>query len=190
VPLIPYARLSHFGILVHEMDRMVAFYSRILGLTLSDRGPGPRGDGEYAFLSRDPAEHHQVVFKTGRKKDAPSQIVQMSFEMGSLADLRVMHGVVVTDEEATEVETRAHGISWSLYFKDPEQNIIEAFVTSPWYIPAPSAVPFDFSMTDEQIFHTVQEAVKKRPGYKPFRQWSEEAEKRMLETGAWPARQP
>jgi catechol 2,3-dioxygenase len=186
MPLVPYARLSHVGILVCNIERMISFYTRILGLTISDRGPSPRGDGDYAFLSRDPKEHHQVVFLTGRRADVPSQIVQLSFELDNLASLRAMHAIVAADGEATDIQTRAHGIAWSMYFKDPEGNILETFVPSPWYIPAPAAVPFDFSMTDDQIFFSVRDALKQRPGYRTYREWSEEASKRMLEAGVWP----
>jgi catechol 2,3-dioxygenase len=183
--IIPYARLSHVGILVRDIDTMINFYSRVLGLMVSDRGVGGPSKAEYAFLSRDPMEHHQVVFMTGRQKDVPSQIVQMSFEMGSLPDLRRMHDIVKADNEASDIQTRAHGIAWSLYFKDPEENIVETFVPSPWYVPAPSAVPFDFSMTDAEIFASVGEKVKQRTGYKSHNAWREEAEKRMLEAGVW-----
>jgi catechol 2,3-dioxygenase-like lactoylglutathione lyase family enzyme len=37
--------LSHFGINVTDVDRMADFYTRVLGLLVSDRGPldnGPR----------------------------------------------------------------------------------------------------------------------------------------------------
>lgn len=181
---IPYARLSHVGITVHDLDRMVAFYQRILGFTLSDRGPGPFG--EYAFLSRDPNEHHQIVFVTGRPAGMPSQIVQLSLELNSLADLRTMHAILGADNEVTDIQTRAHGIAWSMYFKDPEENIVETFVTSPWYVPAPSAVPFDFTMTDQEIFENVRDAVTQRPGYKTYQHWKDEAAERMLASGAWP----
>jgi catechol 2,3-dioxygenase len=187
--IIPYARLSHLGILVKDLDKMIDFYCRIIGLTLSDRGKpsgGPGVNQEYAFLSRDPMEHHQVVLVTGRNPDVPSQIVQMSFEMGSLPDLRAVHDLIKKDKDVTNIQTRAHGIAWSLYFDDPEQNILEMFVATPWYVPAPSVIPFDFSMTNEQIFTHVGEEAKKRPGYKPHNTWREEAEKRMLMAGVWP----
>lgn len=181
---IPYARLSHIGITVRDLDRMVAFYRRVLGFLVSDRGRGPHGD--YAFLSRDPNEHHQIVLVTGRPEGMPSQIVQLSLELNSLADLRAMHAILAADNEVTDIQTRAHGISWSMYFKDPEENIVETFVASPWYVPAPSAVPFDFAMSDREIFDSVRDQVKQRPGYKPYQDWKDEAAIRMLDAGLWP----
>ena len=34
--------LGHFGIFVRDMPRMVDFYSGVLGLTVTDRGPNDR----------------------------------------------------------------------------------------------------------------------------------------------------
>ena len=57
---------THVGIHVTDMDRMVDFYSRVVGFAVSDRGPRLTGGGEIAFMTRDPREHHQLVLATGR----------------------------------------------------------------------------------------------------------------------------
>ena len=184
---VPYASLSHVGISVWDLDRMVAFYGRALGFMLTDRGPLPNGSAEYAFMSRDPNEHHQIVLATGRKRGVPSQIVQLSLKMGSLADLRRMYEIVRDDAEATNPQTRAHGIAWSLYFRDPEGNTVECFTPSPWYVHAPSAVPFDFeTMSDEEIFDRVAAAVKEKPGFSTYAEWKASAAERMRSGGHWP----
>ena len=182
---VPYARLGHVGITVRNLDRMIAFYTRVLGFMLSDRGTTSWGQ-ELAFLSRDPNEHHQIVLGAGRPADVPSQIIQLSLELKSLADLRAMHEIISKENEVTDIQTRAHGVAWSMYFKDPEENIVETFVPAPWYLPAPSAVPFNFAMSDVEIFETVRDQGKQRPGYKTYQQWRDEAAARMLDAGAWP----
>ena len=185
MPYVPYLRLGHVGITVCNLDRMVDFYGRVLGFLVSDRGKTSWGQ-EYAFLSRDPMEHHQIVLASGRPEGVPSQIVQLSLEMRSLADLRAMHAILGTENEVRDIQTRAHGVAWSMYFKDPEENVVETFVPSPWYLPAPTAVPFDFSMTDAEIFDHVQTQVQQRPGYRTYQDWRDAAAKRMLEAGVWP----
>lgn len=170
-----------------DLDAMVDFYTGVLGFMVSDRGPHPSGSPEFAFLSRDPDEHHQVVFVTGREPGTPSQIVQISLKVDSLAELRAMHGIVRADNRATDIRTRAHGISWSMYFKDPEGNTVEIFTPTPWYVHAPSAVPFDFdTMSDTEIFESVKEQVRAKPGFKPYAEWRDDAARRMLEGGHWP----
>ena len=184
---IPYTRLSHLGIAVRDMDRMIGFYRRVLGFMVSDRGPVR--DQEYAYLSRDPAEHHQIVFATGRPQGTPTQIVQLSLELASLADLRVMHDIVVKDPEAHDVSPRAHGVAWSLYFRDPEDNVIETFVPTPWYVPAPAVIPYDFSMSDEQIYEVVRRKVQEAPGYLTYREWQDRTAAKMRQAGVWPGPQ-
>ena len=53
---------------------MGRFYQDVLGFTRTDKGsmPGPGGALlELVFLSRDPEEHHQIVFCSGRPEARP-----------------------------------------------------------------------------------------------------------------------
>ena len=59
---------SHVGAVRDRPDKMVDFYTRMLGMVVSDRDSRPDGS-EMAFLTGDPKEHHQVVFATGRPAD-------------------------------------------------------------------------------------------------------------------------
>jgi len=176
---VPHFELGHVGIYVEDMDRMIAFYERVMGYSVSDRGKPPLGGSEMCFMSRNPNEHHQMVFQAGRTAGTPSQIVQLSHKLGSLADLRTMHGIVAAEREASDIQLRAHGIAWSMYFKDPEGNVVECFVPSPWYVHAPSAIPFDFAMSDEEIFEHTRKALQMRPDFKTFADWKTEAAARM-----------
>tara|TARA_R110002126_G_scaffold9801_1_gene44139 strand:+ start:5862 stop:6437 length:576 start_codon:yes stop_codon:yes gene_type:complete len=186
MPKIPDAQISHIGIYVTGLDRMVDFYGRVLGFMVTDRGPLPSGAPEYVFMSRDPNEHHQLILVSGRPADVPSQIVQLSLKVPSLADMRIMYGIVTADADAHNIQTRAHGVAWSLYFRDPEDNTIEIFTPSPWYVNAPSAVPFSFDdMTDAEIYDHVSAAVKLKPGYSTYDEWREDAARRMRDGGHW-----
>jgi hypothetical protein len=42
-------RLSHCGIYVNDVGTQVDFYTRVLGLIVSDRGVSPRIGNEFAF---------------------------------------------------------------------------------------------------------------------------------------------
>jgi catechol 2,3-dioxygenase len=63
----PNAPLTHFGIFVRDMPAMVDFYTRVIGLLVTDTGV-LRGR-PLTFLSRSPHEHHQVV---PRGRNSPS----------------------------------------------------------------------------------------------------------------------
>ena len=61
---VPHYRFSHMGLATSDLPRMEQFYTEVLGFTVTDRGFALGCD--LVFLSRDPADHHQVVLGTGR----------------------------------------------------------------------------------------------------------------------------
>ncbi len=79
-------RLGHVGLFCNDLMKMRDFYSRVMGLTITDEDL-ERG---ICFLSADPeAEHHELAL--ARAKD-PSQkthnVQQVSFKVESLDDVR------------------------------------------------------------------------------------------------------
>ena len=97
---IPNLSIDHFGIYVVDLDRMINFYSRVMGFSLNDRGETVTGI-EMAFLSRSPEKHHQIVLAAGRSADTPSQINQISFRVDSLADLRRLNEMLEGEQEVS-----------------------------------------------------------------------------------------
>lgn len=87
----PTLAFSHLGIHVTDAARMEDFYTRVLGLLVSDRGTLPSGP-TLTFLSHDPDEHHQIVLVTGRPPGIDYNVInQISFKVPSLEDLQEMH---------------------------------------------------------------------------------------------------
>ena len=64
-----------------------------------------------------------------------------------------------------------HGTSWSVYVLDPEENIVELYVNTPWYIAQPHAVPLDLSLTDEEITAKTLERCQAESSFKSAEQW-------------------
>jgi len=58
--------LSHVGLSCFDLARLEDFYTRVLGMTVTDRGTVPGGTDELVFLTTDPSEHHQLVLASGR----------------------------------------------------------------------------------------------------------------------------
>ncbi|MAF48165.1 MAG: VOC family protein [Rhodospirillales bacterium] len=182
---VPQLQFGHIAIAVVDLDRMIDFYTGVLGYFITDRGVTRPGGPELVYMSRDPKDHHQVVLASGRPDGLPSQIAQLSFRVGSLAELRCMYEIV-RHAQAPGIRTLAHGIAWSLYFQDPEENTLETFVASPWYLPAPVAFPFDFDeMSDGEIFESTRAEVQARPDYKSFTDWQAGVSQAMLDGGHW-----
>ena len=58
-------RVGHVGIYVSDLDRSIAWYTQVLGLTLTGRWPFP-GSGEIVFL-RFGENHHDIVLMPHRR---------------------------------------------------------------------------------------------------------------------------
>ena len=172
------AALSHFGIHVTDLARMEDFYTRVLGLLVSDRGALPNGP-TLVFLSRDPDEHHQLVLVTGRPAGAGYNVVnQISFKLPTLADLKAAHARM-GEEGVKEFRIVTHGNAWSVYFADPEGNRVELFVDTPWHTPQPFAEPFDLEAPAERIMAETEARCRNRPGFVSRAEWRREQVARM-----------
>mgnify|MGYP002629694864 CR=1 FL=1 len=162
--------LAHVGINVVSLDRMVEFYTRFLGLTVSDSGFSQRLQNRFVFLSSDPNTHHQVVFEESREEGSPGNINQISFRLSSLDELREFHQRLCDGNiEATPV---SHGNAWSVYCSDPEGNLIEVYLDAPFYIPQPQGKPFDLSQSDQEIHRATQEWADSVEGSMTHEEWS------------------
>ncbi len=167
MPKAPRLNLCHTGIFVTDLDRMVDFYTKALGLTLTDRGRGQTFDTEIAFLSADPEKHHQVALATGRPKDATfSTVMQTSFMVETLEDLRTVRAAALA-RGATAMRATNHGNAWSIYFKDPEGNLVEVYLDTPFHVPQPHGEPLDLELGDAEILRVTEAACRKDPGFMP-----------------------
>jgi catechol 2,3-dioxygenase-like lactoylglutathione lyase family enzyme len=180
---LPHLQLTHVGIFVRDLERMVAFYRDVLGFVETDRGSA---HGFYVvFLTRDPLVHHQLVLSTGRPETSgPTHAVQqISFRVKSLEDLRRMLAVVSAREDVTEIRPRDHGNAWSLYFRDPELNRIEVYLDSPWHVAQPHHTALDLSLPDAEIMRRTEARIRTDPTCKPMAEWHREQVEKLRAAG-------
>jgi catechol-2,3-dioxygenase len=150
--------LGHVGIAVRDLDKMVDFYTRILGLTVTDGRPGG------VFMSADPArEHHEFVL--GVDPDRPTNAQQISFTAGSLDDLKELYRDIVA-YGCEIVRVTNHGIAFGCYFKDPEDNTVEVYWSTGMDYPQPHGEPIDLTRSNEELLETLANMAPK-PGYGP-----------------------
>ena len=177
VEKVPNLMFSHMGFAVKDLQKMEDFYTRILGFTVTDRGEVLGMN--LVFLSRDPADHHQLVLVTGKPDNIPpnpfhaqfgSVINQISFRVGSLQDLRYLLKVF-QKENVQSILIGNHGISWSIYCHDPEGNNLELFVDTDWYFPQPFLIPLDLSKSDEEIREETEKFSREQPGFEMYADW-------------------
>jgi catechol-2,3-dioxygenase len=166
----PPVSFSHFGIYVTDLARMEDFYTRVLGLLVSDRGQVP-GGSDLVFLSRDPDEHHQIVLASGRPPGVEFNVVnQISFKLPTLTGLKAMHARA-REEGIKQFRVVTHGNAWSVYFADPEGNRVEVFVDTPWHTPQPVVEPFDIEAPVEAIERETEALCRNRPGFMSRDEW-------------------
>jgi catechol 2,3-dioxygenase len=170
--------LNHVGIYVIDIDAMSDFYTSFFGFVITDR----RDDvNPIRFLTMSPSEHHQLLLVSGRKPDSDSTVAQISFLMQDFPSLRRLHERASAEPRIRKLWALDHGNSWTVYFKDPEDNIIECYVHTPWHVSQPYGKSIDFSLSDAQIRRGTESEALANPTYKPAEAFRAEIEARLRE---------
>lgn len=165
----PNLHLSHFELYVKNVASMENFYTNHLGFIITDRG---EGKDAMVFLSRNPNEHHQLVLNP-RLSDTEieSPIDHISFRVNSISSLRIFHEILKT--RSTTFQTVSHGTTWSIYLQDPEENRIEIFADTPWYVSQPCRFEIDFDLSNEELIKFTEDKIKELPGFEAIKIWEE-----------------
>ncbi|TDJ63651.1 MAG: VOC family protein [Proteobacteria bacterium] len=176
----PKLRLTHVALFTHDLEKMVDFYTTTLGLTITDQGEAFSAPVPMVFMSSDPGEHHQFVLVGGRPDYATFNVAQQfSFLVDTRDDLRSARDRVAA--AGLEIaRTTTHGNAWSIYFNDPEDNQIEIYAHTPWYVPQPHGHPIDLSLSNDEIMKQTAAHCREDPGFMP----AAEREKEMAKTMA------
>jgi catechol-2,3-dioxygenase len=137
--------LGHVGLYVKDPDVMIDFYSDFLGLTVSDRAEGNR----IVFLSTRPGEeHHELVLF--RDETRHTDVQQLSFTVGSLADLRTFYAQIKAYGFPVDRVVN-HGNAFGCYFRDPEDNQVEVYWHTGKSWPQPYGDPIDLSLSEADL---------------------------------------
>ncbi len=185
-PRVPRLRFSHLGLCTTDLPKMEDFYSRVLGFVITDRGNALGVD--LAFLSRDPNEHHQIVLCTGRPKDLPGNTInpmfgpcinQISLALDGLDDLKLMNAHLMEHYADFAPVYANHGTAWSIYFHDPEGNLVETFADTQWYCHQPVFEALDLSKSNAEILTETEALARSGAGFQMAANWRAEIRKEM-----------
>jgi catechol 2,3-dioxygenase len=166
-------RFSHAGFFVQDLEKMVDFYTGVLGFTVTDRGI--HNGAEIVFTSWDPDEHHQIVLVAGRHGPLEfNHINQLSFRVDTLEQLQSVWRAVSAEPQVRDLRPVSHGNAWSLYFRDPEDNRIEIFCDTDWYVTQPCAQPLDPSLPADEIRRRTEAFCRGAPGFQPLAEYRQE----------------
>jgi catechol 2,3-dioxygenase-like lactoylglutathione lyase family enzyme len=147
-------QLGHVGIYCTDLQRSKDFYTRILGLTVTDEDP----DGHITFLSAQPEEeHHEVALCPGRDAPPGAKVIQqVSFIVKDLAALKQFYHRL-KQEGARFRSIVSHGIALAIYFYDPDDNVIEIYAKTPYKVPQPHSEAIDLELSEDELM-TIAEA--------------------------------
>ena len=164
--------LSHVGVSCFDIDHMIDFYTSVFDLKLTDKGPGFTFPFMLAFLSSNPSQHHQLALAQNRPEGAPSTVMQLSFKVNTLDDLREARDRAL-HKGATKMRGLNHGNAISIYFMDPEENTVEVYFDTPWYVAQPHGDPLDLEKSDAEIWAETERIVRADPTFMTVEAWAE-----------------
>ncbi len=120
--------LSHVVLHVRDMEKMVAFYRDVLGLTVYQDGRPPTS---LRFLTANPeTDDHEIALIPGREGEA-TPLHHIAFRVDSPAEVKAYYDQFVASGVPID-HTVSHayvteGNTVSCYFLDPEGNRLEVF---------------------------------------------------------------
>ena len=148
-------KLGHVGIWAKDFETMRDFYSRVVGLKISDETPN------VAFMSSDPKrEHHEFAVFRSREPDQVTCVQQISFNCERLEDIIdyyqrfKQHGVRFS-------RVTSHGNAVGIYFFDPEGNRCEVYWSTPFEAKQPYSEAIDVNRPVAEILAEVEADVKR-----------------------------
>lgn len=165
-------RWSHAFVNVESMERMLGFYTDVLGFEVTDRGEV--GGKPVAFLSQVETDHHQLAFMESARKsesaggNARNRVAHFAFRVGSLREVQALHNRLQADERVANVSPVTHGNAWSVYFADPEGNGIEVFCDSPWHVRQPQGGPWNPAASEQEVHAATRAAYEHTADFRPI----------------------
>ncbi|MFC6336663.1 glyoxalase [Pseudomonas sp. CCM 7891] len=140
--------LGHTGIYVEDLEVMRDFYTRVLGLILTDEAIEL---GAIFLSSRPDVEHHEIVLAKGRTAPRGTKLInQISWRVKDLPSLQLLYrGLLEYGSPISMVIT--HGNAIGVYFSDPEGNPMEIYWQTGIDVPQPFGKPINLDASPQAI---------------------------------------
>ncbi len=126
---MPIQRVGHVVIKMRDLDAAKHFYRDILGMKITDER-----EGFGVFFRFDDYHHDIAVFKVNEDAEAPQKnqvgLAHIALIADSLDTVKSMYQTLKA-HDVPIVRTVDHGITRSVYFKDPEGNELEIYCEVP-----------------------------------------------------------
>ena len=124
-------RTGHLVLRVKDLERSKRFFTEVLGLPqVGDNGKG------MLFFSSDVKENHHMLAIRQVPEGAPPLNPQLggmehvAYELGSFAELQEAYRIFKENNVKIHMMVY-HGIAKSIYFEDPDGNVLEVYCNVP-----------------------------------------------------------
>lgn len=121
-------RLQHLVLWISDVDRSVRFYQEVLGFEVTARYP----NAAFLKIPGTADDHHLGLFEQPHVAPPSERVARMyhsAWEVGAITDL--VHARERLMAVGALVGSSDHGVSLSLYAKDPDGLEFEIFWTVP-----------------------------------------------------------
>jgi catechol-2,3-dioxygenase len=136
--------LGHVGLSVRDVERELAFFRDVIGLSVTDRSES----GATFMSARPDEEHHELLLAPNPETTGGPQ--QISFYCGSLAELKEYRQRFV-DHDVRFHRIVSHGNAIGIYVLDPEDNVVEVYWHTGLKWPQPFGKQIDLTRSDVEI---------------------------------------
>ncbi len=164
---MPILELGHTGFWVDDLELMLDFYTRVMGLHVTDRDDD---EGMVFLSSRPEVEHHELVLAKGRTAPMGSKLThQVSWRIDSLETLIDYHRRFRAEGVQVQQEV-THGNAFGIYFFDPEGNRNEVYLRIDRDVRQPFRKSLDLDLPPEEILAEAERLLNDGgPAYQPVR---------------------
>ncbi|MCP2280977.1 VOC family protein [Nocardia amikacinitolerans] len=178
------AELGHVGIRCHDLTRQLEFYTRTLGLTVTDHDEKL---GIWFLSARPDTEHHELLLASGRTAAPDVQLIQqVSFRCDSLESVIGYFRRFRAEGVRLDMVV-SHGNAVGVYFYDPEGNRCEVYWQTGLEARQPFVEHIDLDTDVDELLDRIHASVD-RHGTTGFTEasyvaWTEEKNNNANNTG-------
>jgi catechol 2,3-dioxygenase len=138
--VIIHPKLQHYGLTTANLDAMIDWYHKVLGMTVNHRASMPPGAqnrapfSAMAFVGNDEVHHRIVFFEASGAAVDPDKprhvrVQHVAFEYQTLDDLLGTY-TRLKGSGILPVMAVDEGLQTALYYTDPDQNSVELNVNN------------------------------------------------------------